>query len=81
MSGNVELPVVSKEEFRRILMFANSKRSDAVMGDRSPAFENLFEGVLPCELAGCVGALLQNETIECCNGNVIPKASAGACSL
>lgn len=38
MSGNVELPVVSKEEFRRMLMFANSKRSDAVMGDRSPAF-------------------------------------------
>lgn len=38
MSGNVELPFVSKDEFRRMLMFANSKRSDAVMGDRSPAF-------------------------------------------
>lgn len=38
MTGNVKLPVVSKEEFRRMLMFANSKRSGALMGDRSTPF-------------------------------------------
>lgn|GEM_PF-2322516 len=38
MTGNVKLPVVSKEEFRRMLMFANSKRSGTVMGDRSTPF-------------------------------------------
>lgn len=55
MTGNVKLPVVSKEEFRRMLMFANSKRSGTVMGDRSSPFGKFFKGVLPCELAGCVG--------------------------
>ena len=38
MTGNVKFPVVSKEEFRRMLMFANSKRSDAVMKIFSKVF-------------------------------------------
>lgn len=55
MTGNVKLPGVSKEEFRRMLMFANSKGVVRSWETVPLLLGNLFKGVLPCELAGCVG--------------------------
>ena len=77
MTGNVKLPGVSKEEFRRMLMFANSKRSGTVMGDRSSPFGKSFQRCSSMRAGRKRRALLQKETIEVITGMSLP----GLCRL